>query len=96
MKALKKVGGLLIAVVAIILAKFKLAAIFAVKVLIVSLINMTMHKDSTAVASRPHTAKPQRQVAQATAPKTNPAEKVAAKESGAMAMTSARAVEAPP
>ena len=76
-KLLKQLGALLVAVVGIILVKFKAAGIFAVKVLLVSLINLALHKDSTAVAARPKTAKPQRQVAQATAPKNNPAEKLA-------------------
>jgi hypothetical protein len=75
---LKKTAGLVIGLVVIILAKFKLAAIFAVKVLVVSLINLALHRDSTAIAAnRPQSAKSPRQVAQGTAPKMNPAEKLA-------------------
>jgi len=75
---LKKVGGFILVVGVFILAKFKAAAIFGVKVLIVSLINLAMHRDSAAVAAnRPQTAKPARQVAQAPTQKTNPAAKLA-------------------
>ena len=75
---LKKVGGFIVVVGVFILAKFKAAAIFGVKVLVVSLINLAMHKDSTAVAAnRPPSAKPARQVSQAPTQKTNPAEKLA-------------------
>jgi len=75
---LKKLGGFIVVVGVFILAKFKAAAIFGAKVLILSLINLALHKDSTAVAAnRPHTAKPARQVAQLPTPKTNPAEKLA-------------------
>lgn len=75
-KILKKVGGFFVAVVVIVIAKFKAAGIFAVKVLIVSLIHSAMGKDSTATASRPN-AKPARQVAQAVPSKPNPADKLA-------------------
>ena len=75
-KILKKVAGFFVAVVVIVLAKFKAAGIFALKVLIVSLIHSAMGKDSTATASasRP---KPARQVAQAVPSKPNPADKLA-------------------
>jgi hypothetical protein len=75
-KALKRLGGLLVVVVVAILTKMKLAAIYAVKALIIMLLHMTLTKDSTTTASRPRTSKPQR-VAQATSPKPNLAEKVA-------------------
>ena len=77
-KILKKVGGFFIALVVIILAKFKAAGIFAVKVLIVSLIHSTLGKDSTATttANRPQ-HKPAKQVAQAVPSKPNPADKLA-------------------
>jgi hypothetical protein len=75
-KLLKRVGGFFVALVVLILAKFKAAGIFAVKVLIVSLIHSAMGKDTTATASasRP---KPARQVAQAVPSKPNPADKLA-------------------
>lgn len=75
-KILKRVGGFFVALVVLVLAKFKAAGIFAVKVLIVSLIHSAMGKDSTATASasRP---KPARQVAQAVPSKSNPADKLA-------------------
>ena len=76
MKMLKKLGALLVAVVAVILAKFKTAAIFSAKVLILSAINMALHRDSVSVASHSSTAKPPRQVAQNVTPKTSGAEKV--------------------
>jgi len=78
-KLLKRVGGFFIALVVLILAKFKAAGIFAVKVLIVSLIHSAMGKDSTATASasRPQHPKPARQVAQAVPSKPNPADKLA-------------------
>lgn len=78
-KIVKKVGGFLAAVVVIILAKFKAAGIFAMKVLIVALIHSAMGKDSTATASasRPQNGKPARQVAQAVPSKPNPADKLA-------------------
>ena len=76
-KILKKVGGFFIALIVLVLAKFKAAGIFAVKVLIVSLIHSAFGKDSTAVASRPQNAKPARQVAQAVPSKPNPADKLA-------------------
>jgi hypothetical protein len=76
-KFLKSVAGLLIAAVAFVLAKFKLAGIFAAKVLIVALIHSALGKDSvSASASRRQLAKPVRQVAQANA-KPNPADKLA-------------------
>jgi len=73
------VGGFFVALVVLVLAKFKAAGIFAVKVLIVSLIHSTLGKDSTATtsASRPQNAKPARQVAQAVPSKPNPADKLA-------------------
>lgn len=78
-KLLKRVGGFVVAVVLIVLAKFKAAGIFAVKVLIVSLIHSALGNDSTATASasRPQHAKPARQVAQAVPNKPNPADKLA-------------------
>jgi len=77
-KLLKKVGAFLVALVVIVLAKFKAAGIFAVKVLIVSLIHSALGKDSTATATanRPQN-KPARQVAQAVPSKPNPADKLA-------------------
>src|SRR4051812_50159807 len=77
-KLLKKVAGAVVAVIVIVLAKFKAAGIFAVKVLIVSLIHSAMGKDSTttptANAGHPRNAKPARQGAQAgpPQPKTTP------------------------
>jgi hypothetical protein len=80
-KILKKVAGAVVAIVVIVLAKFKAAGIFAVKVLIVSLIHSAMGKDSTATATanagHPRNAKPARQVAQAVPSKPNPADKLA-------------------
>ena len=78
-KIVKKVGGFLVAVVVIVLAKFKAAGVFAVKVLIVALIHSAFGKDSTATASasRPQHGKPVRQVAQAVPSKPNPADKLA-------------------
>ena len=77
-KLLKKVGGAFVAIVVILLAKFKAAGVFALKVLIVSLIHSAVGKDSTAAtASRPQGGKPARQVAQAVPSKPNPAEKLA-------------------
>jgi hypothetical protein len=75
-KILKRVGGFLVALVVLVLAKFKAAGIFAVKVLIVSLIHSAMGKDSTATASA-NRPKPPRQVAQAVPSKPNPADKLA-------------------
>jgi hypothetical protein len=75
-KALKRLGGLLVVVVVAVLTKMKLAAIYAVKALIIMLLHMTLSKDSTTTASRPRTSKPAR-VAQATSPQPNLAEKVA-------------------
>jgi hypothetical protein len=76
-KLLKSFAGLLVAVAAFLLAKFKLAGIFAAKVLIVALIHSALGKDSvSASASRPQLVKPVRQVAQANA-KPNPADKLA-------------------
>lgn len=77
-KILKKVAGALVALVVILLAKFKAAGVFALKVLIVSLIHSAVGKDSTAAtASRPQSGKPARQVAQAVPSKPNPADKLA-------------------
>ena len=76
-KLLKKVGGFFVAVVVILLAKFKAAGVFALKVLIVSLIHSAVGKDSTSTASRPQSGKPARQVAQGVPSKPNPAEKLA-------------------
>jgi hypothetical protein len=73
---LKKVGGFLVALVVILLAKFKAAGVFALKVLIVSLIHSAVGKDSVATATRPQNGKP-RQVAQAVPSKPNPADKLA-------------------
>jgi hypothetical protein len=76
-KILKKVGGFLIAVVVLVLAKFKAAGIFAVKVLIVSLIHSALGKDSTATATASRPQNKPRQVAQAQPSKPNPADKLA-------------------
>ena len=76
-KILKKVGGFFIALVVILLAKFKAAGVFALKVLIVSLIHSAVGKDSVTTATRPRTGKPARQVAQAVPSKPNPADKLA-------------------
>ena len=89
MKAFKKILGALGAIVVLILVKMKMAAVYAVKVLVIMLLNMTLHRgDSTAVATRP---KPPRQVAQATPAKNNPADKlagpVAPAQSGSSAIT---------
>jgi hypothetical protein len=75
-KLLKKVGAFVIALVVLVIAKFKAAGIFAVKVLIVSLIHSALGKDSTTTANRPQN-KPARQVAQAVPSKPNPADKLA-------------------
>jgi hypothetical protein len=76
-KLLRGFAGLLVAAAAFLLAKFKLAGIFAAKVLIVALIHSALGKDSvSSSASRPHLVKPMRQVAQANA-KSNPADKLA-------------------
>ncbi|HKN67592.1 MAG TPA: hypothetical protein VJW73_15010 [Gemmatimonadaceae bacterium] len=75
-KLVKRVGGFFVALVVLILAKFKAAGIFAVKVLIVSLIHSAMGKDTTTTASASH-PKPARQVAQAVPSKPNPADKLA-------------------
>jgi len=76
-KLLKRLGGALVAIVVIILAKFKAAGIFAVKVLIVSLIHSTLGKDSSATTTANRPQNKPRQVAQAVPSKPNPAEKLA-------------------
>jgi hypothetical protein len=90
-KILKKVAGALVALVVLVLAKFKAAGIFAIKVLIVSLIHSAVGKDSTATVSRPQTSKPARQVAQAVPSKSNPADKLA----GPMAPVTGQAAVTP-
>jgi hypothetical protein len=76
-KILKTIAAVFVAVTSFLLAKFKLAGIFAAKVFIVALIHSALGQDSVSVtASRPQLKKPVRQVAQGTA-KPNPADKLA-------------------
>ena len=96
MKALKKILGGLGALIVIVLLKMKMAAIYAAKVLVIMLLNMTLHRgDSTAVAAKAHTVKPARQVAQGTPVKNNPADKLAGPVAPAQSTTPAVTPSAP-
>lgn len=95
---IKGIGGAL-AVVAVIILKLnfllgKLGTVLKLGVLLAVLMHLTPAKDSTALATRPKMTKPQRQVAQGTTPKSNPADKLAgpvapAPSSGAALLPSA-------